>query len=348
VKPYPKNKTNIGILNRYQEVIELSLKKNMPNSNSEVYNLLKYTMGWIDKNGNQKDTNLGKTLRPALCLFTCESIYGSIGPSIPAAVAIELIHKFSLIHDDIQDKDRIRHNQATLWAIWGVPKALIAGNVLRIIADKCLEELVKNGSSIDRALFVIKILTQAYLEMIEGQYLDIYYEGFPGITIEEYLNMIKHKTGALIKSSLQIGAIISTDNSDIINAFAQCGSSIGYLFQIRDDILGVWGQSKYTGKAVGADIKRRKNSFPICYAISNSQNKTKDFLIKKYSKKIITNKDVLDILDVLDNLKVKKQAEEIAIHHGEKAIQALKQKNISYNTRKQIEELIYFLLTRNH
>ena len=133
MKHYPKNKTNIGILNRYQEIIEISLKQNMPSNNSEVYNILKYAMGWIDKNGNQKNTNLGKSLRPSLCLFTYESIHGSIGPSIPAAVAIELIHKFSLIHDDIQDKDRIRHNQATLWTIWGVPKALIAGNILRII-----------------------------------------------------------------------------------------------------------------------------------------------------------------------------------------------------------------------
>lgn len=348
MKHIQKNKSNSNILNRYQKTIEISLKQNMPPKNSEVYKILEYSMGWIDKNGNKKNNNLGKALRPSLCLFACESTYGSIDPSIPAAVAIELIHKFSLIHDDIQDKDQFRYNQATLWTIWGIPKALIAGNILRIIADKCLEELVIKGTKIDRALFVIETLTQSYLQMIEGQYLDIYYEGFPGISIEDYLNMIKHKTGALITSSLQIGAIIGTCNKDVINAFTECGSSIGYLFQIRDDILGVWGDSKHTGKPVGADIKRKKNSFPICYAISNAKNKTKDFLIDKYSKKTITNNDVIEILDVLENLKVKEHAEYIAAYHGEKAKKALKNKKITHHTRKELNDLVDFLLTRNH
>ena len=343
-----ENNTNAGILNRYQKTISISLKQHMRNENSEVYKLLSYSMGWIDINGNKKNNNLGKALRPSLCLFACESLSGSIGPSIPAAVAIELIHKFSLIHDDIQDKDEFRYNQATLWTIWGVPKALIAGNVLRIIADQCLEKLVANGTEIDRALFVIEILTQSYLEMIEGQYLDIYYEGSPGISIEEYMNMIKNKTGALIKSSLQIGAVIGTQNIDIINAFSECGSSIGYLFQIRDDILGVWGESKNTGKPVGSDIKMKKNSFPICYAISNAKNKTKKFLIDKYSKKSITDNDVIEILDVLESLKIKKHAEDITDYHAERAIKALKQKNIPCSTIKEIENLVDFLSTRNH
>ena len=134
----------------------------------------------------------------------------------------------------------------------------------------------------------------------------------------------------------------------IINAFSECGSSIGYLFQIRDDILGVWGESKNTGKPVGSDIKMKKNSFPICYAISNAKNKTKKFLIDKYSKKSITDNDVIEILDVLESLKIKKHAEDITDYHAERAIKALKQKNIPCSTIKEIENLVDFLSTRNH
>lgn len=342
------NKYPTSILHKYQQIIEKSLKQRIPKNNSEVYRTLQYSMGWIDKNGNKQNKSLGKSLRASLCLFACEATHGSYNASIPAAAAIELIHKFSLIHDDIQDKDQFRHNQATLWHVWGIPKALISGNILRIIADKCLEDLVRKGTNIDRALFVIENLTQSYLKMIEGQYLDIYYEGFPGISIEDYLNMIQHKTGALIKSSLQIGAIIGTSNTSIINSFSECGSAIGYLFQIRDDILGVWGKSKHTGKPVGSDIKRKKNSFPICYAISNSKNKTKKFLIDIYSKKIITDEDVNEILNVLDNLKVRKHAETTAAHHGQKAINALNQKNIPHANKTQMNELVDFLLSRNY
>ena len=140
--------------------------------------------------------------------------------AMPAAVALEFIHNFSLIHDDIQDGDATRHHRPTVWAVWGVAKALVAGNVLQAVADLSLSGLLDEGLDPDRTLMVTEVLTEAYLEMIEGQYLDISFEGRPDIGMSDYLAMISRKTGALIRSAVELEFVLDSKVTVEMDAIA--------------------------------------------------------------------------------------------------------------------------------
>lgn len=313
-----------------------------------VYDMLRYYMGWADVNGEPRAATEGKYLRPTLCLFACDATGGALRQAMPAAVALELIHNFSLIHDDIQDKDETRHHRKTLWAVWGVPKALVAGNILRITADAALESLRAQGLERRRILPVVNQLTQAYLEMIEGQYLDISFEGQRDVGLNRYLDMIARKTGALIRCSFTIGALIGSDDPAAAAAFRESGKALGFIFQVRDDILGVWGDEASTGKPVGADIRRKKNSFPVVYAMSEAKGAAKRRLIEIYRKDEPGDADVADVLQILDGVNTRGYAHALAAEHGEIALNALSSVELGAQTLDAVEDLIEFLLVREH
>ena len=166
-----------SVLERFRADIDSALRRAFERETIPARPLLRYSMGWSDVNGNPTNASPGKALRPTLCLLACEATGGSVAKALPAALALELIHNFSLIHDEIQDRDETRHHRATLWTLWGDQKALVAGNSLRVIADRSLWRLVEGGVPFEDSLKVAGVLTEAYLDMIEGQYLDLAFEG---------------------------------------------------------------------------------------------------------------------------------------------------------------------------
>ena len=337
-----------GIFRRYRARISDALHSSLSAGNLRVYDMLRYYMGWVDVDGNPCVATEGKALRPTLCLFACEASGGSVREAVPIAAALELIHNFSLIHDDIQDRDETRHHRPTLWSVWGIPEALVAGNVLRVIADVSLERLDHEGVEPDRALASVGLLTEAYLEMIEGQHMDISYEGRPDIGMQDYLTMISRKTGALIRCSMNLGAVIGTRDEATVDAFRACGKSLGYVFQIRDDVLGVWGDEAVTGKPVGADIQRKKNSFPVVYAMSEASDDDRRTLIDIYRQEDITDGDVETVLHIMDGIGVKDHAQSLAARHCDRAMEAVSSVELAPGTRRELEELSHFLLVREH
>ena len=336
------------MLQEYRPALNEALRSGLSQNGAHVYHMLRYYMGWVDVDGNACSATEGKALRPTLCLFACEAAGGHAGEAMPAAVALEFIHNFSLIHDDIQDRDRTRHGRETLWAVWGVPSALSAGNILRVIANMSLANLVEHGVEPDRALQVTELLTEAYLEMIEGQYLDISYEGRSDISIRDYMGMISRKTGALIRCSVNMGAMIGTRDLATIDAFRRCGRSLGYAFQVRDDFLGVWGDEGTTGKPVGADIRRKKNSLPVVYAMSQADGQDRRVLLEAYGKDSLDDDDVSVVLDVMEHTGAKDYSETLARQHGDEALEALADVELSPGARAHIEELVHFLTVRQH
>ncbi|MCH8061960.1 MAG: polyprenyl synthetase family protein [Chloroflexi bacterium] len=333
---------------KYRSSINEAMRNALTQDSSQVYDMLRYYLGWVDEEGNPTVATEGKFLRPTLCLFACEASGGSIRQAMSAAVALELIHNFSLIHDDIQDHDETRHHRKTLWAVWGMPKALVAGNVLRVIADASLEGLLREGVEATRALAVVRQLTHAYLAMIEGQYLDLSYEGRSEVGMPQYLDMIARKTGALIRCAFTMGALIGSNSDEYIEAFRESGSSLGFLFQIRDDILGVWGEEENTGKPVGADIIRKKNSFPVVYAMSASEGDDLRQLRDIYSKEKVSESDASTVLTKMDSLQTRGHARALAVEHCDRARDALAGIEMSADARTQIDELLRFLLDREH
>ena len=332
---------------RYRANISRSLRDSLSQQHSDVYDMLRYYMGWVDENGRPHEAMEGKALRPTLCLFACEAVGGALEMAKPTAVALEFIHTFSLIHDDIQDRDEIRHNRKTLWAVWGDPKALVAGNVLRVVADECLHQLLDSGLDYDRALAAGMLLTEAYLEMIEGQYLDLQFEGRHDISMSDYLNMISRKTGALIRCSLNLGAVVGAQEQGVGDAFKESGRAMGYVFQIIDDVLGVWGDEETTGKPVGADIRRKKNSYPVVYTMGRANDKDQKMLNEIYEKDELDDSDVDSVLAVMDRLDVKNQAQQEAEKYANVALESLAPVELSREARQEVEDLAHFLLVRD-
>jgi len=333
---------------RYRELLDDSLRLSVPNCGNSVYKLLEYAMGWIDEDGRPVSKSKGKALRPTLCLLSSVASGGTIQSALPAAVALELIHNFSLIHDDIQDKDKIRHHRRTVWAVWGNSKALVAGDVLKIIADRSLTDVKDKGLNSIISNRINGLLTEAYLEMIEGQYLDLDYERRTDVGISNYLDMVSRKTGALIRSSMNIGALLGSEDDSVADTFRKCGSAVGYLFQVRDDILGIWGQETLTGKPVGSDIRRRKNTFPVVYTISKIGGSDKRELLHIYQKDNIDDNDVQSVLEIMDKVDTRSYAQDFAQSCRDDAVKLLSSVNLVTKPHKDLVDIFNFLLVREN
>lgn len=335
------------MFDHYGDYVQDALRGNLDLRGSAVYDMLRYYMGWADEAGAPINAMTGKAVRPTLCLFGCEAVGGALGLALPAAVALEFIHNFSLVHDDIQDEDETRHNRKTLWAVWGKPKALMAGNVLRVVADIVLHKLESEGLEPERSLDAVTLLTESYLEMIEGQYLDMSFEGRHDISMDDYLRMISRKTGALIRCSLNLGAVVGTDDPQAIAALRECGRALGYVFQIRDDVLGVWGEEKLTGKPVGSDIRRKKNSYPVVYTMEAAAAEDRNAILSMYLKPELDDEDVDSVLAIMDKTGVREHAQTEAAKWADTATRAIAPLELSHWHREQIEEFTHFLLVRD-
>jgi geranylgeranyl diphosphate synthase type I len=255
------------VFDRYREEFEAEERAVFRGRDLPFYDMLRYHLGWVDAQGNPLPQDGGKALRPTLCLLACEAAGGDYRKALPAAVALELVHNFSLIHDDIQDGDKERRHRPTVWAIWGSNQALNAGDSMHALSTLALGKLEGRGVPLERQLEAVRLLTEACLTMIEGQYLDIVYEERLDISVEDYLDMVGRKTGALLRCSCELGALLASDDRPVIQHLARFGYYLGLAFQVKDDILGIWGQS-VTGKPVASDIRRRKKSLPVVYALS--------------------------------------------------------------------------------
>ena len=233
-----------------------------------VYDLVSYHLGWTGADGAPNATPGGKMLRPLLCLAAARGYPdGALddGSATDAAAALELLHAFSLVHDDIEDGDEMRRHRPTLWALRGVPLAINAGDCLFALAHRALDGAI-GSLALDRALLARRIFDDACLRMIEGQHFDLEYESVAGVSRVQYIEMCAGKTGALIGASLALGALFGGAPETDIERLRDAGVDAGLAFQAIDDALAVWGDADRTGKAVGNDAARGKKSLPAILA----------------------------------------------------------------------------------
>jgi len=331
------------VLSRYKDVLDLALKDAISDRRIFLYDMLRYCMGWSDAYGAPLETKKGKGIRPSLCLFTCDALGGDIEKALPAAVSLELIHNFSLIHDEIQDSDEIRHHRPTLWNVWGIPKALVAGNVMRVLADKSMSTMPSDHSKL--LTVSSSIVSEACLEMIEGQYMDISFEGGDGISVDQYMKMISHKTGALLRSSVHIGAVIGSRGGRVADIFREIGIKLGFMFQIRDDILGTWGETTSTGKPVGSDIRRKKNTLPIIHA--RETQPYQEEISELYSLEFIEDHHVDRVLDILDATKAGHYCQGLVENYALEVSKDIQEIGFSKNSKEEFQALVSFLVDRS-
>ena len=338
----------LQMFSRYREGLDAELHSSIPPVDSELYLMHRYFQGWTDTTGvpSTDSGSQGKRVRPTLCLFTCDALGGDWARALPATAALELIHSFSMIHDDIQDGDKERHHRSTVWYVWGQPKALVAGDSMNTLADLMAFRLTNNGFVSDKVVEASSLLSESCLEMIEGQCLDISFESRLDITTGEYLDMIGRKAGALIRCAMELGAILAVDDEKTIQAFRHCGSLLGRAFQIRDDVLGIWGNEAVTGKPAGNDIRRKKKSFPVIYALEHSKDETRKTLVQTYGKDHLAEEDVARVLDVLEEAHTLEAASTLISQTTAEALTALAGIDIPSWARHELEELVAFLGSR--
>ena len=338
-----------GMFGRYRDSLAAELKSAIPEGSPQLYNLLQYHMGWVDSSGVPVagSDSQGKALRPTLCLFSCEALSGQWEASLPAAAAMEFVHNFSLIHDDIQDGDEERRHRPTVWSVWGVPQALVAGDAMFSLADATTHRLTSRGLSASTVLNVSKLIMQGYLEMIEGQCLDLSFEDDVQVGVDDYLGMIALKTGALIRCSMAIGASIGSGDPDTVQAFSRSGSCLGRAFQIRDDVLGIWGEEETTGKAVGADILRKKKSYPLAYALDNASSSTRQQLVDVLQRPELSRNDVDEVLGILDEVGAQHAAHELVSFNAEQSVAELEGVELALWAKTEFRQLVDFLTSRD-
>lgn len=340
-----------GMFTRYKSRIEGELEHAVPGtSGADVHLLLGYHLGWLDQQGMPAATgsSQGKALRPTLCLFACEALASAFDRALPAAAALELIHNFSLLHDDIQDQDLERRHQPTAWSVWGVPRALVAGNAMHSTGDLATVRTEQQGVSPEAVLRVSEILSDSYLAMIEGQCLDLEFEGRTDITTGEYLHMIACKTGALIRCGLETGALLADGDESAVRAFASFGDGLGRAFQIRDDYLGIWGDEATLGKATGNDIRRRKKSYPVVFALERAAGAALEELKRIYGQTELGEDDVQRVLAILDEVGARGQSQAITEAAANRALDALAPVTLPDWARAEAEELVDFLARREY
>ena len=306
-------------------------------------------MGWQEIDGTDSSAIGGKRMRPTLAMLAAEAVGGDLERATPIAVALEYVHNFSLIHDDLEDMDRMRHHRPTVWAVWGKSAAIISGNAMLKIADQAMWKLRSVGVEDSIALEAEAELTQQYLKMMEGQYLDISFETEESVSVPQYLDMIERKTGALIEASIYLGGLVgpsSGPNRQKAVALKAIGHELGRIFQIRDDVLGIWG-GKETGKPVGADIKRKKKALPAIHALNMSRgasaSRIKDIFRTQDDLK---EKDIHEVLEIMESLETQNYCQSMAAERWMDCKQMIKSLNLSGQTAKEFTELGEFLLIR--
>ncbi len=305
--------------------------------------LLRFPMGWVDEHGTDYPYPTGKRLRPLILLLICEGIGGDWRKALPAAAAVEFLHNFSLIHDDIEDKSPLRHNRPTVWKIWGTAKAINIGDSLFSVAYKALLRLAQTGISCETHLRAIEIFTQTVYHISYGQHLDISFETQEFISVDDYIEMIGGKTAALIGACAELGALIGSENVDIAQKLALFGFNIGIAFQIHDDILGIWGDQEITGKSASSDIETRKKSLPVLYGLMHSES-----LQAIYKKPELSADDVQAALNALDACGAQEYAREYEQRYIEKAYTAIEDITLDDIAAKKLNNLIDFLLQRQY
>jgi geranylgeranyl diphosphate synthase type I len=251
------------VLARSRQAIHPAIATAIDRLAPEIRHIATYHMGWTDRSGNPIEAPGGKGVRPTLAILGAEAAWADPDVGVPGGVALELVHNFSLIHDDIIDSDTERHHRPTVWSVYGVGPAIVAGDALQVLAHQVLlEASPTTGPAASAAL------AEATADMIAGQADDIAFEKRRSVTVEQCTAMSAAKTGALLGCASSIGAILAGAPDATVGALRDYGRHLGLAFQAVDDLLGIWGDPATTGKPAGSDLRQRKKSMPVVSALA--------------------------------------------------------------------------------
>ena len=327
------------------EVVDI-LKKYSKDIDVEIEN----SLGTVDPDELQKSTQHlikagGKKIRPSLVVLSSEAVGGTAKDALKTAAAVELIHTFSLIHDDIMDKDDMRRGKPSVHILWGEPMAILAGDTLFSKAFETVLETEIDGVSYERVVNALKTVVDSCIKICEGQASDMCFEGNFDVKEEEYMKMIYKKTGALIAAATRSGAIIGGGSPVEVETLTAYGRLIGLAFQIQDDYLDVASDEENLGKPVGSDIVEGKMTLMVVHALSNASADDKNEIVSIL--KADEDTDVDRAIELFEKYGSINYARDIALDNVDQAKKLLETLDES-EAKVALAMIADYVLQRNH
>jgi len=302
------------------------------------HEMLAYHMGWTGEGAGPEAT--GKRVRPLLVLLAAASCGADWRPALPAAAAVELVHNFSLLHDDIEDNSDKRRGRTTVWKKWGLAQGINAGDGMFILANLALADLEADYP----APIVIRaatILQHACLDLTRGQFLDISYEDRADLAVDDYWPMVGGKTAALIAACCQLGALLGGADAARQEAYRAFGHYLGLAFQVQDDILGIWGDEALTGKSAAGDLVEGKKSLPVLFGLEKNGE-----FAKRWQRGPIRAEEVRAAAALLEAESARRSAQEAARQMTDLALESLRVANPQGEAGEALKSLADKLLQR--
>ena len=276
-------------------IIEPALRAAVDTLPPSMRRITGYHFGWWNEHGHPEQTNGGKAIRPALVLLSAQALGGAPAAAVPAAAAVELVHNFSLLHDDVMDGDVIRRHRPTAWSVFGLNAAILAGDALLTLA---VDVLAASGHP--AAMDGIRILSAAVQDLVDGQSADLAFEHRTEIELAECLRMAERKTGALIGCACAVGASFGGGRPEQVQQLRGFGQHLGLAFQHVDDLLGIWGDPAVTGKSVYSDLRSRKKSLPVVAALTSGTPAGHELAALYHHDQPLSDSDLIHAAELID------------------------------------------------
>lgn len=355
----------MNLLDGYRAEVEDELRLLVTKGSTPLLDLntmYAYHMGFCDRDGKLTSGSKGKYLRPLFCVAMCAGLGGDPEQSIPAAAALELVHRTSLIFDDIQDKGTERNNQPTVWTIWGAEQAINAGLALSCLARLSVHRLSLRDVPVEKVLGISSVLENAVIDLCHGQFMDISFVDSLTVRVKDYLQMVSGKTGALFATACVVGAMLASPDQKEIKAPPgapegkkfrymrfdpvlgqawEFGLNLGVAFQIHDDYLGIWGEEASVGKTAN-DLLEKKRSLPVVLALEQFPEPMGDILKNRTMTPLQANL----IKSSMEQNRIPEQVKKIEARYIRKARKNLKKLSLSEEWAGHFEEVFSFLSER--
>lgn len=292
-------------------------------SDLSLYGMVRYHLGWVDEQFSDGLADPGKRVRPMVCLLSTGAAGGDPEQAIPVAAGIELLHNFTLMHDDIQDRSELRRGRPTVWRNWGEAQAINAGDATFALSQLAILKAGERGIDPAALSDVLAEFNRMTLQIVEGQVLDLGFEQRQRVTPDDYLRMIAGKTAAIVAFASWAGARVAGMSESNCRTYHEFGRLLGLGFQIRDDYLGIWGDEFSTGKQAGDDIRGRKQSIPIVMLLESMAEADREQLRRIYASESLGDDQVQQVTRMLDEHGIARRIEQLTAFYHDKALELI-------------------------
>ncbi|MEX2445782.1 MAG: polyprenyl synthetase family protein [Dehalococcoidia bacterium] len=316
---------------RHRVAVQREMREVVGDAPEPLFAWMRYHLGWQDADGAAVESSPGKMLRPVALLLAVEQCGGSVEQALPAAAAVELVHNFSLIHDDVEDASAVRRGRPTLWALTGAAHAINTGDGVYTLAHLAMQRPGLAALEPARVLAAMRELDEACLRLVRGQHLDMSFEGRMDVTQDEYLAMADGKTAAMFAAPLAMGALLGGAPAGLVDAYREFGRRLGLAFQAVDDVLGIWGDPAVTGKPVGDDLRSRKMTYPVIAALE-AGGEPSAALRRAYGSPPADDAETTGLRALVDRTPARGLTETMAQREEQAALDALRAARVSDGT----------------